>query len=203
MRTISILLLAACAAFAQYKMAPAGAPPAAIAGSLESAGYQILNAAGQTFCTVWVAKALPPGPASKEENVTLPAIPHGALLGAIEFPTPGADRRGQSLKSGLYTMRFSINPQDGNHMGVAPQRDFAILVPAAEDKDLAALPSYAQLMPMSAKASGTSHPAILEMWASQEQQLPSFAKSGEKDWVLHVKIGGATVAIVLVGKAES
>jgi hypothetical protein len=135
--------------------------------------------------------------------VTLPAIPHGTLLGAIRFPGQGADRRGQAIKPGVYTLRYSLQPVNGDHLGVSPQRDFLVLVPAADDKDVNATPNFEALMAMSRKASGTPHPAVLSMWAAgASDPVPSFSKQGENDWVLNIKVGGMPVSIILVGKVE-
>src|SRR6266542_3933987 len=47
--------------------------------------------------------------------------------------------------------------------GVAPQRDFLVLTPAADDKDPNSTPAQEELMTMSKKASGTPHPAVFSM----------------------------------------
>ena len=132
----------------------------------------------------------------------MPAIPHGALLGVVRFPANGADRRGQTIKPGLYTLRYSLFPVNGDHQGVAPQRDFAILSKIADDADPAALPKYDALMPMSVKASGTPHPLVLSIYPSTSEKMPAFGKEGAHDWTLHMKLGAQPLAIILVGKAE-
>ena len=201
-------VLAAGVAFAQYKMEPAGAPPSelapAFASTLDASGSKILAKDGSIFCEVWFRKTAPSGPKSTEENVVLPTIPQGALLGVIRFPGQGADRRGQTMKPGIYTLRYSTYPVDGAHQGVAPQRDFALMVPAAEDKDPESKPNYDELINMSRKASGTPHPAVLSLTTPMDNaKIPSFDKEGENDWTLNVKIGDLPVAIILVGKVES
>lgn len=197
------MAIAAAPAFAQYKIealaaAPAGLDPA-FAGLLAPQGTKLVSPAGSTVCEIWFRKSLPAGPKTSEESVVLPTIPHGSLLGVIRYPGRGSDRRGQSLKPGLYTLRYSIYPADGNHQGVAPQRDFLILTPAAEDKDASSAPDYEHLMEMSRKASGAPHPAILSLGVSNAAEFPSLAKDGESDWTLHVRIGSAAVALILVG----
>src|SRR6266404_5424159 len=108
-----LTVLASSTVFAQYKSEPAGAPPAelapAISQALEQQGTRITGSSG-VFCEVWFSTSLPAGPKSSEESVTLPTIPHGTLLGAIRFPAQGADRRGQTIKPGVYTLRYSLQP---------------------------------------------------------------------------------------------
>ena len=206
LKIVVTLALAAGSVMAQYKMEPAGPPPPdlapAFAGALQKDGSKILNASGATVCEIWLRSAAPSGPKSTEENVRLPSIPHGAFLGVIRYPEPFTDRRGLTIKPGLYTLRYSLYPTNGDHQGIAPQRDFAILVRAAEDKDVNATPDFEHLMEMSRKASGTPHPASLSMADSVAEKFPSFDKEGEKDWALNAKMGDVAVSIILVGKYE-
>jgi len=207
LKSFAAVLCTAAAAFGQYKMEPVGAPPAelapAVAGVLNKQGARILGANGSVFCEVWLRSSVPAGPKSNEESVTLPTIPHGSVLGAIRFPAAGADRRGQVIKPGVYTLRFSYYPLNGDHQGAAPQRDFMVMTPAAEDKDPAPIPVFDALMVMSRKASNTPHPAVLSFWKAETDFQPGFAKMGEQDWVWQTKLGEMPVAIILVGKTEA
>lgn len=198
-------LLAGSMAFAQYKLEPAAAAPSGLAPAFAAdlqPGLKILNASGAVYCEVWFRNTLPSGPKSTEDSVVFPTIPHGALLGVIHFPANGADRRGQSVKPGLYTLRYSLYPVNGDHLGVAPQRDFLVLVPAAEDKDPASMPKFDELMALSRKASGTPHPAVLSIGTGSADKVSALAKEGDHDWVLTVKIGAQPVSVILIGKAE-
>jgi hypothetical protein len=199
--------LAVGLAFAQYKVEPAGAPPSdlapAIASALSPQGLKILGGNGSVYCEIWFRSAIPKGAKSAEANVAFPTIPHGSLMGAIRFPAQAADRRGQSLKPGTYTLRYSLQPVDGDHQGVAPQRDFLALVPAGEDKDPNATPAFDELMKMSRKASGTPHPAVLAMEPASGEAFPAFNKEGEHDWALAVKVGDQPFAVILIGKTEA
>ena len=203
LRLCFIMAMAASATFAQYKSESAGAPPAelpsAIGQTLEQQGTKIVGSSG-AFCEVWFRTSLPAGPKSAEASVTLPTIPVGALVGAIRFPAQGADRRGQPIKPGVYTLRYGLQPLNGDHLGVSPQRDFLVLVPAGDDKDLNAAPNFDALMAMSRKASGTPHPAVLSMWGAGASDPAGFAKQGENDWVLTKKIGDTAISVILVGK---
>lgn len=203
-RSVLVILLAAGNLLAQYKSEPAGAPPSELASSitqmLQQQGTKILSGDGKVVCEVWFRTTLPSGPASSDQNVTLGTVPHGALLGAIRFPGQGSDRRGQEIKPGVYTLRYSLIPVNGDHQGASPQRDFVALVPAADDKDANATPNFDALMAMSRKASGTPHPAVLSIWAAGASDPLGFAKQGDgNDWVLTTKIGDTPISIILVG----
>ncbi|MGC9969535.1 MAG: hypothetical protein ABSE56_02980 [Bryobacteraceae bacterium] len=192
--------LVAATAFGQYKIESAGAPPSELApeirGALEQDGARITGPSG-VFCEVWLRAKVPAG-SNSEQNVSFTQMSHGVLLGAIRFPVKGADRRGQPLKPGVYTMRLSFFPVDGAHQGVAQTRDFALLTPAADDKDLNAAPNFKQLVDMSKKASGTPHPAILNVWRADSAGPAALKQEGD-DWVLYSTVGGQPIAMIVVG----
>ena len=193
-------------AFPQYKLESAGPPPAgvpaAIAGTLQKDGSKVVAGNGTAFCEVWFRSSVPSGPKTTEDGVTLPTIPQGALLGALQFPARGADRRGQNIKPGVYTLRYALQPVNGDHQGVAPQRDFLVMVPVADDPGPDAKPGFDDLVKLSSKASGTPHPAVLSMSSSSNSKFPELKKEGENDWALHAKIGDTAVEVILVGKVE-
>jgi len=204
-RVVAPLVLCSLAAFGQYKAEPAGAPPTevapAIAAVLQKDGAKITNN-GKAYCEIWFRTDKPPAAKTTEDGVTLPPTPVGALLGVIRFDGNGADRRGQTIKAGVYTLRYGIMPINGDHQGAAPQRDFLLMTPAAEDKDLNSTPNFDALVAMSRKASGTPHPAVLSFWKA-DSDAPGFSKQGESDWVLQTKMGGIPIAVILVGFAAS
>jgi hypothetical protein len=201
----TVLLLAA-SAFGQYKIEPVGAAPAdlgPLTGQMQPAGVKVLSPSGAVYCEVWFRTSVPSGPKSTEEGVSFPAIPQGALIGVIRFPNNGMDRRGQPVQAGVYTLRYSQHPVNGDHLGVAPQRDFLLLSPAAEDKDPAATPDFDTLVAMSRKVSGTPHPAVLSFTtAAAGAAVPHFAKEGDHDWALTGKAGDHVFSLILIGKAE-
>jgi hypothetical protein len=201
-----ILLLVALSALAQdYKLEPAttAAPglPAAYAPVVQSQGFRVNGASG-AWCEIWLAKSLPLGAKPDDAAISF-GIAQGTLLGVIRFPGKGADRRGQVIPAGVYTLRYSQFPVDGAHSGVAPQRDFALMTPLAADPDPAAKPAFDDLVKMSGKASGTPHPAVLSLETPPSgATAPSVVKEGEHDWTLTVKAGDLTFSIIVVGKSE-
>lgn len=206
MRNACLLVLSATVLSAQYKAEPGAAPPsevdAAILSQLQKTGTKVVAANGSVFCEVWFRDKLPPA-ANAEENVTMNTVAQGALLGVIRFPAAGADRRGQTIKPGVYTLRYSMFPINGDHQGAAPQRDFALMTPVADDKDPAATPNFDTLVGWSRKASGTPHPAVLSVWKQDSEFKAGLSQMGEHDWVLQLKIGDVPIAIVLIGKTEA
>ncbi len=125
-----------------------------------------------------------------------------ALLGVIRFDGPGSDRRGQTIQPGIYTLRYGIMPANDSHQGAAPQRDFLLLTPAADDRDLNAAPNFEALVAMSRKASRTAHPAVLSFWKAASDS-PGFSQQGDTDWVMQSKVGDIPVDIIVVGSSAS
>ncbi len=201
--TLLVALIASPALFGQYKLEPVAAPPEELAPAirevLQDTGSKVVAANGSVFCEIWFRKTMPTGPASTEMGVSLKTVPHGSLLGAIRFPQRGQDRRGQTIPPGVYTLRYSLYPPDGNHQGVAAQRDFLLMVPAADEKDPASTPSYDEVVKMSAKTVKAAHPAVLELRKNEAGSEPGLVKEGDVDWILHTKIGDTPVAIIVVG----
>lgn len=206
MRRTGPLLLASVTLWGQqYKADKAGPPPPELAGGIAQAlaknGFQI-STNGAAYCDIWLRATLPPPASAKEHNVTLPNIAQGTLLGVIRFEANGSDRRGQTIKPGVYTLRYGIMPMNDTHLGAAPQRDFLLMTPAADDRDLNAAPNFDALMVMSRKASQTQHPAVLSFWKT-DADSPGFSQRDETEWVLQSTVGDTPVAIIVAGTAGS
>jgi hypothetical protein len=207
--TWPLLLASAPLLGQQYKADKAGPVPPelapGVAQALEKTGFQI-SKQGTAYCEIWLRTSLPPGAASRAKsetlpNVTLPDIPQGMLLGVIRFDVDGADRRGQTVKAGIYTLRYGLMPANDSHQGASPHRDFLLLTPAAEDRDLNATPNFDALVAMSRKASHTAHPAVLSLWRA-DSDSPGFSQQGDSDWVLQSKVGDIPIDIVVAASSS-
>jgi hypothetical protein len=191
-------------AFGQYAAGSAGAPPAelspAISAALQKDGAKVTSG-GKPYCEIWFRTGKITG--KTEDNQTIKGIDVGTLVGAIRWDGKGQDRRGQGIKPGVYTLRYGLIPVNGDHQGAAPQRDFVVMIPAANDTDLNAKPGFDQLMDMTRKASGTPHPAVLSLWKADADGPIAIAQQGESDWVLQDKLGDTPISIILVGVAAN
>jgi len=201
----SLLVFAAALQAQDYKLASSSVPPPAdlpaAYRTLVSPGFQI-DGPGGPKAVVWFAKSIATGAAPSDPAVVF-GIAQGTFLGIIRFPGKAEDRRGQALNAGTYTMRYSNFPNDGAHQGVAPQRDFALLTPIANDPDPAATPAFDALVQMSTKASNSPHPAVFSLEPSSATSFPSLSKEGDNpDWVLNVQVGSLKIGIILIGKYQ-
>ncbi len=186
----------------QYKAEKAGPPPAEVAGgisqALAPAGFRI-TANSAPYCEIWLRAELPRSSAPGEEKVTLPGIASGTLVGVIRFDGPAMDRRGQAIRPGVYILRYGIMPLNIAHEGAAPGRDFLLLTPAAEDRDLKTLASPEALVALSRKASGVAHPAVLAVRKAETDSAGFSQQDG--DWVLEARAGDTAIALIVAGTA--
>jgi hypothetical protein len=211
-------LLVSVAALAQggYKVEPAPLPaapdvPAALASLLQPQGAKVLDSSGATVCEIWLGNAVPLTAANNSSpDVMYGNLAVSTLVGAIHFPNKGSDFRGQAIKPGYYTLRYGQTPQDGNHMGVNPTRDFLVLSPVAQDTNLSAIFSLQDLVKLSKLASGTNHPAILEMDPQATGAAPTVTQDSQGYTVFSAQAQGRTTAgqaqplnisVVVVGQA--
>jgi hypothetical protein len=145
----------------------------------------------RTLCEVWLRKTLPVQADFTPTETVLYPFEVGQLIGVIRFPRKTTDFRNQEIAGGVYTLRYGLQPVDGNHVGTSETRDFLLLSPAAEDKDPAALEPEG-LYKFSREASATTHPAILPMQSVSpdvdDDRAPSMVKdeSGEL-WSVLIK----------------
>jgi hypothetical protein len=149
------------------KEGPPSALAPAIKESLAAQGYRVLDDQGKTYAEVWLRKTIPAKgkPAGPQGAVLFPVLAEGELLAALRFPGEGHDYRDQTIAQGVYTVRYGLQPVNGDHLGVSTYRDYALLVPAAKDKALANLPPK-RLEEQSAESAGTNHPAVLMLLAA-------------------------------------
>lgn len=123
----------------------------------------------------------------------------GEFVAVLKLPQPMTDYRGQSIPSGLYTLRYQTLPQDGNHMGVAPNPDFLLAIPASTDNSPEQSYPYQKLIALSAKSTATNHPAVIALETAGA--AASVTKNERGDIVFTVAVSGEKLGIVLKGTA--
>jgi hypothetical protein len=181
-----------------------GAPPDSIAAALKDQLQPTslkVQMDGKVLGEFWMRKELPTAEgANSGLGIQFTAIPEGTFAGVVQFPEAWNDYKGQKIPAGIYTMRYGIEPVDGNHMGVSTYRDFLLLVPVADDKDLNAKYTTEDLVKSSVKASGTNHPAVLALFPVWDEVTePKLYKNDADQWTLAVPFGTTRLGVVLIG----
>lgn len=118
-----------------------------------------------TIMTLWFRSEIPIK-ASEEQiknGLTYREIPEGTLVGALELPATFTDYRKQELPAGVYTLRFAIQPDIGDHTGTTPHPEFCLICPSSEEKN-EELIEKKKLIELSSKVNEGRHPAVLLLW---------------------------------------
>lgn len=204
MRPLPILILLALIATAAFAAPPAvetaGPPPDTLAPALRSELAPEGVKAGSL--EIWLRSAPPLGGTREGLGIGFGRLTPGALAGVVRLASDWSDYKGQKIAAGLYTLRYGIEPADGNHMGVSAWRDFLLLIPAADDPGPAAIPGPDDLSALSTKASRTHHPAVLALFPVDRAEKPAGAVNEAGQPTLAIPFGPLTVGIVVEGKGE-
>jgi len=204
-------LLAVCLAApsfaAKFTVEPTGAPPAEgvpaeTAALLVEEGVAVKNSAGETVAEYWMRKTAFEGEGTSAFGVRFDTIPEGAFLGIVHYTEKGSDFREQSIAPGIYTLRYGLHPEDGNHMGVAPSRDFALLSPVAADTEVAKnVGDFDALMDLSFEV-GNAHPTVARVELPEGDEAANLWENDYEHWVLDLEVGGELVGFVVHGHSE-
>jgi hypothetical protein len=197
-----------------------GLPPSIggeILGAIDGQqAFRIQDGQGGELARIWLRKTAPGSekPGGPKGVIQFPFLKDGELLGVLEFAKEGHDYRDQSMAKGVYTMRYGLQPVNGDHLGVSAYRDYILLLPAGKDKTLAA-PTRKQLEDRSAEAAGTSHPASFLLLMAPEGAKPEAAMvhdSEKETWgvilPLRLQVKGGEpmvypVQLIVVGMAAA
>ncbi|WP_152051073.1 hypothetical protein [Tautonia marina] len=141
------------------------APPEDLAApvreSLSDEGIRVLDAKGKPYLDLWLRKSLPTQGEITEPtgSVIFPYLQVGELVGAVRLAEDTGDYKDQVILPGVYTMRYGLQPVDGNHLGVSKFRDYVLLSLPDEDIELEPIPQD-DLNAVSTGPSATNHPSV-------------------------------------------
>lgn len=182
---------------------PEAAAPAAVRAAVAADGIRVV-VGDATLADLWLAPKIaqeesgPPKP-----GVVLPGYPEGSLFGVLRLADRWTDFKGKAIAAGTYTLRYSVQPADGNHMGVSEYRDFLLLVPASSDPGTPAVGDRKALYALSDKATGTNHPAVLSIVPPPKDAAVPSVTGSAATVVVVATAGGRTLGLVLRGRASA
>ncbi len=166
--------------------------------------------AGSTTIDFWFVKVLP-----LKDGTGAPTwsdAEEGALVGAVRVSAQFPDIRGRVIKPGVYTLRYGVQPENGDHLGVSPFRQFLLLSPAALDGD-GGPRGHDGAIELSKRAIGGSHPGVwsIDPPVTDKALLATHVTELEHDAVIveiPIKRGSQPPAtmrfgIVLIGKIDA
>ena len=185
---------------AAQKVERIGTPPASLTNAvrlaLEDKGYRVTLDGGWS-AEFWFAKQLKTE-TKDAPGALYPELTNGEFVGVVSLTQAMTDYRGQSIAAGSYTLRYQMLPQDGNHLGVAPNPDFLLTVPAASDSQPEQNLPYKKLVGLSAKSTGSNHPGVI---ALESAEVAGSVVKAEREVVFSVAVDGKKLGIVVKGTA--
>jgi hypothetical protein len=158
------------------------AVPDGVRQVLDSKGYHVTLDDGSAACELWLRATVPAQPKKDVQGALYTRLAESTMVGVLHFPQASTDYRGQPISPGFYTLRYELIPDDGNHLGAAPNRDFLLLVPASSDTDPNAVLKFQELVNLSRKATGTKHPGPLNLVQAESGTAAAVSKDDQEHW---------------------
>jgi hypothetical protein len=204
-----LLLSFAGTAFAEPKLErtnrPAESPvPDAVWQVLEASGFRVVLDDGP-LCEIWLRKSVPLSNTKGSEEALFSQLAPSTMLGVINFLKGSTDYKGDPINPGFYTLRYELLPADGNHLGVAPNPDFALILPPGSDPDPNAQMKFQDMVSLSRKATGTQHPGPLSL-VQPDKTVPGINKDDQDHWIVSANLtlsSGDKLPIGLVVKGTA
>jgi len=168
-------------------------PPKQIAESirktLQPKAVLLLNGDTPAF-EFWFGSEIPLKSKPASPDKALDAFQETALLGAVAVGRGQRDYKDNDIAAGVYTMRFGLQPQDGDHLGTAEYPYFAVLIPAASDTKPDGITTFKAMAKASGKDTSSNHPIILSLrpTASDSGDLPKLNEPATDHKSVRVKV---------------
>jgi hypothetical protein len=172
-----------------------------------------INEGEKPLMEFWLRNEVPVSAVPPAISKALDALQQPVLLGAARLPANSRDYRDDEIPAGVYTVRFGLQPADGNHLGSSDFTYFAVLIPAKLDAKPDGIADYKALMKASSQDTSTGHPRILSLrpvsTAVAADKLPSLEEPAAEHKSVRVRLpakAGQTAAevifdLVYAGKA--
>ena len=208
--SLAVLLAATASAQTPIAAASDAKPPSEIAsplrGLLNDRGVRV--SVGDAAIDFWWVKALP---AEGLSPFSWSGVAEGTFVGAAKVTGKYQDIRGRVIRDGVYILRLGIQPQNGDHLGVSPYREFLLIVPAANDTDPKPT-GHEGTVELAKVTIKSSHPAIwsLDPPIADAQPLSVVTnESGHQAVIFEIGVTGGGKAqtvrfgLIVVGKIDA
>jgi hypothetical protein len=171
--------------------APPQELPAEIRSALQGKAIRLMDGDKPAF-EFWLRSELPLVSPPAGPSKSLDSLKQAALLGAVRLGSDARDYRDDEMGAGVYTMRFGLQPSDGNHLGTAEFSYFAVLIPVKYDTKLDGIADYKAMVKASSKDTSTEHPLILSLRPVNEAGggLPSLKEPAPSHKSVRVSVPG-------------
>ena len=176
-----ILLLAVFLSFSQLttpgaelavkttRIEPPGEVGESIRKLLQSTAVQLLDS-DKPVWEFWFRNDLPVKSKPESPGTALGLISETTLLAVVSVHADQRDYKDNEIPAGVYTARFGLQPQDGDHLGTAEYAYFAVLIPAKADQQLEGISTFKAMAKASGKDTSTGHPIVLSLRPATSEQ---------------------------------
>ena len=164
--SLCVLTLLSARLAAQSLVATRGVEPppsdlnAAIAATLAPGSVAVK--AGDLAVDWWWVKAIALAKPPSGAAASWADVGDGTLVGVIRVAAAWNDIRGYVVKPGVYTLRYALQPANGDHLGVSPNREFVLMSPAAADTSADPV-GYKDAVALSKQTVRRAHPSALSL----------------------------------------
>ena len=134
----------------------------AIRNTLQPKAVQLLNGTTPVF-EFWFCSEVPLKSKPSSPDKALDAMAETTVVGAASVAGGQRDYKDNEIPAGVYTMRFGLQPQDGDHLGTAESPYFVLLIPAAADIKPDGFASTKAMAKVSGKDTASNHPIVLNL----------------------------------------
>jgi hypothetical protein len=117
---------------------------------------------GDLAIDLWWVKAIALAKPPSGASPSWAGVGDGTLVGAIRVGASWTDIRGYVVKPGVYTLRYALQPANGDHLGVSPNREFVLMSPAAVDTSPDPV-GYKDVVALSKQTVRRAHPSALSL----------------------------------------
>ena len=192
-------------------------PPKQVAKSIReklSNESFVVQSEKDKLCTIWFVKNLEVHSKFKPTLSVKYPFQSGQLIGVIQVSGKKqfTDFRGQEIATGVFTLRYGKQPEDGNHIGTSDLADFLLALPAKFDKNPKTISQLDRLHEQSAKSAGATHPAIYSLLPAEKKVEQSMTHDADNEfWILNVNLKTISkgkkrtlpLRVVLFGQSEA
>ena len=160
-----------------------------IRSRLQAKAIQLLNGDKPAY-EFWFSNEVPLPAKPDSPAKALQTIRQATLLGVVSVSSDQRDYRDDELYAGVYTMRFALQPQDGNHLGTSEYNYFAVLIQAKIDTKLDGITDYKPMVKASSKGTTSDHPIILSLRpsATEEGDFPKLNEPAPEHKSVRIKL---------------
>lgn len=156
---------------------------------LQPKAIQLMQA-GKPALEIWWRQEVPLKAKPASANEALMAITETALVGVVVVNDASLrDYKDNEVPKGTYTMRFELQPKDGDHLGTAEFDSFVVLTDVQNDKELNGLNTFKALTKASGKSTSSGHPLVVSLRpAPAEGTVPDLTEPAAEHKAIRIKL---------------